>query len=94
MEPWKPHLYRIGTEFKQFDEAPEDPESHRKHIEPWLSAVFQSEHLSLLVGNGLSLAVGNIAGATTPSMKPITLDTPLNDLIGKAAEESAKHSHL
>ncbi len=29
----------------------------RSKIEPWLSAVFQSEHLSLLVGSGLSIAL-------------------------------------
>ncbi len=29
----------------------------REKIEPWLTAVFQSEHLSLLVGSGLSMAL-------------------------------------
>jgi len=29
----------------------------RQKIEPWLTAVFQSEHLSLLVGSGLSIAM-------------------------------------
>ncbi len=30
----------------------------RKKVEPWLTALFQSEHLSLLVGTGLSIALG------------------------------------
>ena len=29
----------------------------KKDVEPWLSAIFQSEHLSLLVGTGLTSAV-------------------------------------
>lgn len=33
----------------------------RKRIEPWLTSLFQSEHLSLLVGSGLSTAVQYIA---------------------------------
>ena len=33
----------------------------RKGIEPWLTALFQSEHLSLLTGTGLSIAVQSIA---------------------------------
>ncbi len=31
----------------------------RREVEPWLTAVFQSEHLSLLVGSGLSIAMSN-----------------------------------
>lgn len=33
----------------------------RKTIEPWLTSLFQSEHLSLLVGSGLSYAAAGIA---------------------------------
>ena len=32
-------------------------EAHRRRIEPWLSAIFQSEHLNLLVGSGFSLGL-------------------------------------
>ena len=35
----------------------------RSRIEPWLTALFQSEHLSLLVGSGLTRSVSIIAGA-------------------------------
>ncbi len=31
----------------------------RKKVEPWFTALFQSEHLSLLVGSGLSIALGD-----------------------------------
>jgi len=33
----------------------------RNHIEPWLTAPFQSEHLSLLIGSGITHAVHRIA---------------------------------
>lgn len=42
------------------------PETLRPRIEPWLTALFQSEHLSLLVGSGLSQAV-HIMAAGKPS---------------------------
>jgi len=37
------------------------PAKLRQRIEPWLTALFQSEHLSLLVGSGLSNAIHKIA---------------------------------
>jgi hypothetical protein len=37
------------------------PAKLRPRIEPWLTALFQSEHLALLVGSGLSHAVHHIA---------------------------------
>lgn len=44
----------------------------RPRIEPWLTALFQSEHLALLVGSGLSHAIHHIAtGDALPLMDPI-----------------------
>jgi hypothetical protein len=37
------------------------PEKLRERIEPWLTALFQSEHLSLLIGSGLTTAVHFLA---------------------------------
>lgn len=34
----------------------------RRRIEPWLTALFQSEHFSLLVGTGLTYAICSLAG--------------------------------
>ena len=48
------------VEFKKGDSEDTDqnsPESLRKEIEPWLTALFQSEHLSLLMGTGITSAV-------------------------------------
>lgn len=62
----------------------------RKRIEPWLSSLFQSEHLSLLAGSGLTHAVHHLAvgksatGMNTPKFKTC------GDKISKAAKESAE----
>ena len=40
---------------------PFGPETLRPRIEPWLTALVQSEHLSLLIGSGLTHAVHGIA---------------------------------
>ena len=46
------------------------PAKLRPRIEPWLTALFQSEHLSLLVGSGLSHAVHQIATIETRKTMP------------------------
>lgn len=40
-------------------------DSLRKEIEPWLTALFQSEHLSLLMGTGITTAVHRLATITS-----------------------------
>ena len=62
----------------------------RERIEPWLTALFQSEHLSMLAGSGLSQAVHFLAvGAAMQGMGEISLETR-NDEIKKAVKESAE----
>jgi hypothetical protein len=84
------HFYRVGTTEQGLDEPPSDTEPHRRAIEPWLAAVFQSEHLSLLVGNGLPLALGQVAGVKAPTMELTAFETGFNDLITAQAKDSAK----
>ena len=43
----------------------------QREIEPWLSTLFQSDHLSLLVGGGLSTAIWKLAGS---SGKGVSMD--------------------
>ena len=43
-------------------------EQQHKHIEPWLSAVFQSEHFSLLLGSGFTKGVARAAGGDATGM--------------------------
>lgn len=61
-------------------------------IEPWLTALFQSEHLSLLTGAGISSAVHFLAkGSTGAGMGKIDI-SEYKDEIRIIAEESAKKS--
>jgi hypothetical protein len=41
--------------------TPFGPDKLRSRIEPWLTALCQSEHFSLLLGSGLSTAVHHLA---------------------------------
>lgn len=72
----------------------EDPnaEDLRDTVEPWLTALFQSEHLSLLTGAGISSAVHYLAtkdaGAGMGSMEL----TEFKEQIEVKAKESAKKS--
>lgn len=61
----------------------------RPRIEPWLTSLFQSEHLSLLVGSGLTHAVHYLAaGAPAAGMSEVVFSTYV-DKIEKAARASA-----
>lgn len=68
---WKTHFARAGTLRIDTDSAPsaEQASKHRKQIEPWLSAICQSEHLALLIGNGLTTAITHEAKVTGASMQ-------------------------
>lgn len=64
----------------------------RKHIEPWLTSLFQSEHLSLLVGSGLTHAVHILAtGTSAAGMGAIPLSVH-QERINEAAEDSAERA--
>jgi len=66
------------------------PETLRTRIEPWLTALVQSEHLSLLLGSGLTNAAHAIATADPlPGMGTITFDV-LNKEITNEAKRTAK----
>lgn len=62
----------------------------RSRIEPWLTSLFQAEHLSLLAGSGLTHAVHYLAaGRGAASMGALTLSNHQTE-INQAAEESAE----
>jgi hypothetical protein len=61
------HYLRIGGEQVTIEDVP-DAGALRNRVEPWLSAILQSEHLSLLVGNGFTTALALAAGVTPPSL--------------------------
>lgn len=62
----------------------------RSRIEPWLTALFQSEHLSLLAGSGLTHAAHYlVADKAAAGMGDVTL-TSYKSEIDKAAKEAAQ----
>ena len=64
----------------------------RSRVEPWLTALFQSEHLSLLAGSGLTHAVHRLAtGKPAAGMGGATL-VSYKDEIEKAAKEAAQRT--
>lgn len=64
----------------------------REHIEPWLTSLFQSEHLSLLAGSGLTHAVHHLAAGTKAAgMGKLSLSV-FPEKINIAAKTSAKQA--
>ena len=86
---WKKHIVRAGPHF-HCDVNPPDPVNHREHIEPWLSALFQAEHLNLLVGSGLTAAISIEAGVCPIDMGSTTLRLEFADAVDEAAQRTAK----
>lgn len=64
----------------------------RSRVEPWLTSLFQSEHLSLLCGSGVTNAISYLAGASGGTTMGTTTFTHFKDEISEAAEASAKAS--
>jgi len=95
---WKTHGYRVGTHSEAWDEIPEESAEEyetfvaaaRKRIEPWLSAVFQAEHLNLLLGSGFTTAIATVAGTNATNMAKVKFDTTFDSAINAHAETSAK----
>ncbi len=66
------------------------PEKLRPRIEPWLTALVQSEHLSLLIGSGLTHAVHGLAtDESLPGMAAIDFES-LNAVITNEAKRTAE----
>ena len=65
-------------------------EALRNRVEPWLSALFQSEHLSLLVGSGLTHAIHSFVGDQSLTAMDSTEFGVFDDEIAKEAKRIAK----
>src|ERR1700722_15072343 len=94
---WKRHCYRVGSYFESRDDLPADAAAldaliaaSRRRIEPWLSAVFQAEHLNLLLGSGFTAAIGYLASPGAPGMSKVTFGTPYDAAIDQHADAGAK----
>lgn len=89
------HVCRIGDTDWHGDKPPalDDSVCGARQVEPWLSAILQAEHLSLLVGNGITTAAVKLAGG-----QPIAMDGELRldeQLAAKVeSEASAEASRM
>ena len=90
-DPTRPFVLSAGTKCSWA--GPDESvgtEVLRQRIEPWLTALVQSEHLSLLVGSGLTQAVHRIATDTgLPAMDTTTFGV-FDDEISREANRIAK----
>lgn len=92
MPNWDGHFCKCGE--VEFDMATEPPKAAlqglRERIEPWLAALMQSEHLSLLVGNGLTTATSYGLGTNPAPMSRPTFGCTYADKVRAYAESTAK----
>lgn len=66
------------------------PSDLRPRIEPWLTALFQSEHLGLLIGSGLSDAIHlSATGKALPGMGKVKFATLDAQIDGEAKKSAA-----
>lgn len=94
---WKKHCYRAGTHSDCCDDLSSDANeletfisTSRREIEPWLSAVFQAEHLNLLLGSGFTVAVAHLAGAPATGMGPVMFGSRYDTAIDAHADAGAR----
>ena len=89
---WKPHIYSMGSNTESFDHAPSTDQiaKLRPDIEPWLAAVFQAEHLALLLGSGFTTAISSVAKVKTAGMGPVKFGCELEDKVNEHAGSTAK----
>lgn len=85
------HILKTNTKLVCTSDIGEiNAEELKKEVEPWLSAIFQSEHLSLLIGTGLTSAVSFTAGVTPQEMSRLALTNGLSDKIKNKADATAQ----
>lgn len=92
-----PKHYAKLDDSKPFHESDDAPPTDtdailkaRRAIEPWLCSLFQAEHLALLVGTGLPIALGHAAGVTPATMSSDPFSGELSASIEAEAKRSAK----
>jgi hypothetical protein len=84
------HIAFVGGKLETPAAPANERQKWRKLIEPWLSAVFQAEHLSLLVGNGFSTAIAGLAGTPPASIDAFSFGCPNEDKVLAYATAAAK----
>lgn len=84
-------ICKVATSVLRIDDEDEiDWLKLRREFEPWLSALFQSEHLSLLVGSGLTSAICANLDISSTDMGKVSFDLPLKEELNEYAEATAE----
>lgn len=94
---WNKHCYRVGSHSDAWGDLPTEPDgidnfitAARKSIEPWLSAVFQAEHLNLVIGSGFTISIGRMAGTSAAGMAKVNFGTEFDAAINAHADSGAQ----
>jgi len=89
---WASNIYRTGSEYMEYGKSlsKEEIKEARSQIEPWLSALFQSEHLSLLLGSGFTSSIGYLTKSSATGMGRIdSFGCKYEEQLNAYAENSA-----
>jgi hypothetical protein len=84
----KVHKVKTSTETYSSNDDP-NPTEWRPKIEPWLSAIFQSEHFSVLIGSGMTTGLTYMAGINAQGMGRLELDGVYKEHVAAWANKSA-----
>jgi hypothetical protein len=83
------HRCKAGS-FEYSSDSTPIAQDVRRHVQPWLSAVYQSEHLGILVGNGLTIAIAGAAGHRLAGMGRVQLGSEFDKALEAYAVDSAE----
>jgi hypothetical protein len=83
------HHLRVQTRDHAMDVAP-DPSLHADKVRSWLTALVGAEHVALLLGSGLGIAIAIAAGAKPLGMGEVAFSAPEADAVNLHAAASAK----
>src|SRR5690625_7194338 len=83
--------YRVGNHNAIFTEELSEEETKKSKyiIEPWLSALFQSEHLSILVGSGFTTGAAVMCNTYSAGMDFKKSKLKYSDDIEREAKRTA-----
>lgn len=94
-ETWNgKHILKVQDDRKPNVISDPDIAKYRTRVEPWLTALFQSDHFSLIVGSGISsavheLAMGN-AGAGMGKMHFSAFKEQMDSYVAEAAKKAGR----
>lgn len=88
------NIYKVQDELKQINTIePADKGSFKKEIEPWISSLLQSDHVSLLLGSGFTKGIAEAAGSSGTDMDMEEREFAYSERVKDYAERLAeKHN--